>query len=366
MLVTPLGGTVPQPLGVGDSPTFVGLQLTGNLNLNSAAGKIQINGKDVFQSPDTVANNCFVGKQAALFMTDGTDNTAVGVYAGFRLSTGLNNVFLGTRAGYNTSGGIDNVIVGAFAGREGSASYNVYIGKNAGFTGGGNNNVIIGADAGYSINTGINNTFVGSDAGYSINSGGHNVGCGMYAGNGITTGSFNTFIGQSAQPDTGQGGNSSSIGIGYGAKTTASNQCVIGSNIVDGNIDSIYLGQGVAKASPGGIVVQATGGSGTDNAGGDFTLAGGKGTGTGVGGNVIIQTAPAAGASGSSLNAPVDRVVVTDDGYVSQSTPDAAPTDADLLAGSISFYLDEAGNNLKVRVKYANGTTYKTGTLAIV
>mgnify|MGYP003346854737 CR=1 FL=1 len=38
---------------------------------------------------------------------------------------------------------------------------------------------------------------------------------------------------------------------------------------------------------------------------------------------------------------------------------------ADLSSGSISFYLDEANNALKVRVKYASGTTLKAGTIAL-
>jgi hypothetical protein len=43
----------------------------------------------------------------------------------------------------------------------------------------------------------------------------------------------------------------------------------------------------------------------------------------------------------------------------------SAPADADLVASQISFYLDESGNNLKVKVKYAGGTV-KIGTLAVV
>lgn len=42
-----------------------------------------------------------------------------------------------------------------------------------------------------------------------------------------------------------------------------------------------------------------------------------------------------------------------------------APVDADIPKGAIVFYLDEAGNNLKVRVKYSNGTL-KTATVALV
>ncbi len=48
------------------------------------------------------------------------------------------------------------------------------------------------------------------------------------------------------------------------------------------------------------------------------------------------------------------------------SAPNSAPNDANLSATQISFYMDESGNNLKVRVRYSNGTTLKTGTLALV
>lgn len=46
--------------------------------------------------------------------------------------------------------------------------------------------------------------------------------------------------------------------------------------------------------------------------------------------------------------------------------PNSAPTDADLGASMVTAYLDEGTNNLKFRVKYADGTTLKTGTVALV
>jgi hypothetical protein len=48
-----------------------------------------------------------------------------------------------------------------------------------------------------------------------------------------------------------------------------------------------------------------------------------------------------------------------------QSAPATAPTDTDLLNNTVSVYLDEAGNNLKVRVRKSDGT-YKTATVALV
>ncbi len=44
----------------------------------------------------------------------------------------------------------------------------------------------------------------------------------------------------------------------------------------------------------------------------------------------------------------------------------SAPTDGNIPTAAVSWYLDEAGNNIKVRVRYSDGTTLKTGTLALV
>lgn len=45
--------------------------------------------------------------------------------------------------------------------------------------------------------------------------------------------------------------------------------------------------------------------------------------------------------------------------------PATAPIDTDLNSGSISFYLDQTNNKLKVRVKYSNGTL-KTATVGLL
>jgi hypothetical protein len=61
--------------------------------------------------------------------------------------------------------------------------------------------------------------------------------------------------------------------------------------------------------------IKAHDGSGTDKAGADLIIAGGQGTGAGVGGNVILKTATA-GASGSSANSYSNRVVIGQNGGV--------------------------------------------------
>lgn len=46
--------------------------------------------------------------------------------------------------------------------------------------------------------------------------------------------------------------------------------------------------------------------------------------------------------------------------------PATAPAAADLIASQFSASVNEAGNLLTFTVKYADGTTVKTGTIALV
>jgi len=79
---------------------------------------------------------------------------------------------------------------------------------------------------------------------------------------------------------------------------------------VSGNI--VAGGDG---ATPSANTVRGANGSGTDIAGANLTVAGGRGTGTGAGGHLIFQTA-AAGGSGSSLNSLATMLELTDDSKI--------------------------------------------------
>jgi hypothetical protein len=57
--------------------------------------------------------------------------------------------------------------------------------------------------------------------------------------------------------------------------------------------------------------------------------------------------------------------VATVDGRSAFTAPPAAPPDSLLSASQVSFYLDEATNTLKVRVRYSDGTTLKTGQISL-
>lgn len=67
--------------------------------------------------------------------------------------------------------------------------------------------------------------------------------------------------------------------------------------------------------TPSANTVRGANGSGTDIAGANLTIAGGRGTGTGTGGHLIFQTA-AAGGTGSSLNSLATMLELTDDSKI--------------------------------------------------
>lgn len=85
------------------------------------------------------------------------------------------------------------------------------------------------------------------------------------------------------------------------------------------------------------------------------------GGGTGSGESLAKWTGTKGADSGQ-----IDDAAVEDDGvYTRLPAPNAAPTDADISNNYATFYLDEAGAALKVRVRKSDGT-YLTGTIALV
>lgn len=95
------------------------------------------------------------------------------------------------------------------------------------------------------------------------------------------------------------------VALGAYATVYGSYQMVVGSD--PSPIQQIWLGNGMVSAlAPAGVQVSSSGASGTNVAGQDFILAGGPGTGSANGGNIIFGTAPG-GGSGSLWNGLVHR-----------------------------------------------------------
>lgn len=132
-------------------------------------------------------------------------------------------------------------------------------------------------------------------------------------GQGATASNFvDTAIGAATSATFGYG-----IALGYGATTTTTNQFVAGSNTA--GISNVYIGNGVTNAAPGGFVLQGSGGSGADVAGASVTIAGGKGTGNAVGGDILFQTSDA-GASGATLQSLTTKMTLTELGNLGIGT----------------------------------------------
>ncbi|PYV31258.1 MAG: hypothetical protein DMG22_17640 [Acidobacteria bacterium] len=92
----------------------------------------------------------------------------------------------------------------------------------------------------------------------------------------------------------------------------------------------------------------------------DFVIDKWDGSGSKVGLLIIKTETGNVGVGNSSPN----FVLHTSGAAVALGAPSSAPTDANLNNSNISFWLDETGNNLKVRVKYSSGTL-KTATIAL-
>lgn len=213
-----------------------------------------------------------------------------------------------------------------------------------------------------------------------------------------------------------------SVAIGQGAVTTDHHQLVIGGFAAGaGGFNNVYIGYGVTNTTVSDLTMRATGRSGTNLTGVNYSIYAGQGTGTGAGGSLYLGTSKP-GVSGSILNGVTNYLQVSPSGVIVNPSFDStgdfriqgilgytmsfwdastgyithymdnviyqdtssvkmleletgkrvyqgaaatAPNSANMFNGSICFYLDELGNNLKATVKYSNGTvkTFSAGLI---
>lgn len=187
----------------------------------------------------------------------------------------------------------------------------------------GGSNVVVGAGALNALTGGTQNVGIGVSVMGALTNGSDNVSIGNGgSGGNLNTGTLNVFIGTAASPGpsgVSSGSNNVALGantlglggignfniaLGAGANiisTTASNLLVIGGSSGGGGVSQGYIGNGITNASPRNFSFNATGGSGSNIAGATLTIAGGRGTGAGIAGQVVVQVAPNA-SSGSTLN----------------------------------------------------------------
>ncbi|SKB75156.1 tail fiber domain-containing protein [Dyadobacter psychrophilus] len=217
-------------------------------------------------------NNVFIGQEAGLSNTTGSENIFIGTYSGYKNISGKQNTFIGNAAGdanktgsynsmfghnagssnitgeenayfgnsaggYNTSGsfntcmgssagyynlnGSNNSIVGALANAVGfGGNDNCIFGFKAGLFYEGNSNVVMGSEAGYNSKSGDQNTLIGFHAGYQNLSGQWNTFLGAESGLSSTVGAANAFLGTQAGYANTIGSNNAFVGFGAGYTNT--------------------------------------------------------------------------------------------------------------------------------------------------
>jgi hypothetical protein len=157
-------------------------------------------GYQTLATNSTASENIAIGSQSLFRSTTGKENTSIGHQSGTFLTEGDANSCLGRRALYTCTTGIGNMAIGRSSIYfNNTGNYNVGVGYNTLLNVLNNNNVGIGASAGRSLTTANNNIFIGYESGYNA----------------------------SQKVDA-----ENSIGIGYQAYTTESNQVVIGNSSI--------------------------------------------------------------------------------------------------------------------------------------
>ena len=187
----------------------------------------------------------------------------------------------------------------------GGAYATTIIGRSAGYElTGGNTNTALGDSALWQETTGSGNTALGANALGIYGGGSNNTAVGRNAGANPGAGVLrSTYLG--AYTNNGALHISDVLCLGYGALAYTANTAVMGSE--NSRLSEVYIGGGQRDQAAAQVTLSASAGRGTDKAGGDLRLGGGKPTGSGTPGKVIIATAAGGGASGSTETAWTNR-----------------------------------------------------------
>ena len=257
----------------------------------------------------------------------GTWQTNVGAFAGNTSTSGSStsigynaqaNGLYSVAVGLNTTAGIHALSLG---GACAAGNYSTCLGYAStagtdavaiGWT------MTAGADSvcmGYSSSTGVSGVSIGHSSNASLDA----VSIGTSSN---VTGRYANAIGRSC---TVSGTWSTSIGayniithnssaiIGGNASSANANELLLGAGSC--SFTSVVMGNGATNGVPNAVTLNNTNAIGTNIAGADLTIHPSRGTGTGVGGHLVFQTA-AAGTTGSTLNTLTTQLELTDDGNV--------------------------------------------------
>ena len=311
----------------------------------------------------------------------------------------------GTNAGNNTLTGQNNTIYGSPSGRAlTSGTYNKVFGNNALYSATsannnlaihdytlnalvtGDSNIAIGYATFILLNSSSGEVGLGYNVGYALTSGVGDTFIGYSSASGFTTSQYNTFVGQSTGTGATSGnqnclfganatitsGVNSSIAMGAYSQATSSNQLVAGSSSGGASITDVVFGVGSESSSifNTGFTLRATNvatGQSNQASSASLILAGAKGTGTGVGGDIIFKVA-LAGSTGSTQNSYATKATLSGTtGSLNFSGSTTAGAQINLATGSAPtspvdgdiWREDNTNTGLKIRI---NGVT-KTVTV---
>ncbi len=354
--------------GTTSMSTAMSIYTTTNVGIGTttdAGYKLDVNGTGrfsggVFQSMGTQSLNFLTAGATAqtsdrgIFIGNGTFTPGIvnlGIGNAINIGSGNGNVAIGYNA--NASGAsiaITRGITGAVASGGGIA-----IGGTAGTSA----VAIMGTAGGnaVAIGNGTNATQSG------------NVAIGEQA---IANATISMAIGDRAKAN-----HNFSVALGLGSKTSAANEFVAGGYFVPGGygIYNVYFGSGPQGDQTNVIngesyTINGSGGFGTDKNGGNITIAGGKGTGTGTPGSIIFSTATVT-TTGTTLQTLSEKMRISSAGnlLVGTTTDSGAKvtvagsiTAASLIARGVYFNntLVAAANNdvlvgLDINPTFTNG-----------
>lgn len=298
--------------------------------------------------------------------------TYIGFRAG-RLNLSLSCVAVGENAGASSSGNYMTAI-GSLAGRGSTGENITAIGRNAVESATCTNTTGVGYYAGKSNtknnltaigslaaekNTGIDATMVGYRAGQSNNS--DNV-CFVGSESGRNnTAAGATGCGRNALI-TNSGINATGVGFNAGFSNTAEHLTAVGyqSGRQNSGIRSSFYGYNSGYLNSGSGVVAIGYNSGRSNTASNCVFVGQEaGYSNTEAGVFLVEHRTVVNA-----NPLIKGYFAT--GAIILGAPATATGDTTMGANRISFWLDEASNKLMFKVKYSDGTTIKSGEVALI